>query len=146
MVWAKSCRATNWPATETDVPQVRQLLVPNWPHLKGFEQKDMHLKLQQKNYDRRHPVCPLPPLSEDTPVWVNTQDRQIPGGIITSASTPRSYIVDTSTGHVQRNRQHIVPDPQDTEPDDPPMSTTVERSVTHSQTGVQLQPPDRLTY
>ena len=54
---------------KTDVPQVRQLLVPNWPHLKGFEQKDMQLKLQQKkNYDCRHRVRPLPPLSEDTPV------------------------------------------------------------------------------
>ena len=89
MVWAKSCRATNGPATETDVPQVQQLLVPNWPHLEGFEQKDMQLKLQQKkNYDCRHRVRPLPPLSEDTPVWVNTQDRQIPGRIITSAATP----------------------------------------------------------
>ena len=96
MVWAKSCRATNGPATETDVPQVQQLLVPNWPHLEGFEQKDMQLKLQQKkNYDCRHRVRPLPPLSEDTPVWVNTQDRQIPGRIITSAATPWSYIVDT---------------------------------------------------
>ena len=99
---------------------------------------------QKKNYDRRHRVRPLPPLSKDTPVSVNTQDRQIPGRIITSAATPQSYIVDTSTGHVRRNRQHIVPDPQDTEPDDPPMTTTVERRVTRSQSGVQLQPPDRL--
>ena len=85
----------------------------------------------------------LPPLSQDTPAWVNTQNRQIPGRIITSAATPRSYIVDASTGHVQRNCQHIVPDPQDTEPDDPPMTTlyTVEHRVTHSQTGVQLQTP-----
>ena len=89
MVWAKSCRATNGPATKTDVPQVQQLLVPNWPHLEGFKQKDMQLKLQQKkNYDCRYCVRPLPPLSEDTPVWVNTQDRQIPGRIITSAATP----------------------------------------------------------
>ena len=105
----------------------------------------MQLKLQQKkNYDRRHRARPLPPLSKDTPVWVNTQDREIPGRAITSAATPRSYIVDTSTGHVQRNRQHNVPDPQDTEPDDPPMTTTVERRVTRSQSGLQLQPLDRL--
>ena len=73
---------------KTDGPQVRQLLVPNWPHLEAFKQKDMQLKPQQKNYDRRHHLRPLPPLSEDTPVWVNTQDRQIPGRIITSAATP----------------------------------------------------------
>ena len=107
----------------------------------------MQLYLQQKkNYDRRHRVRPLPPLSEDTPVWVNTQNRQIPARVITSAATPRSYTVDTSTGHVWRNRQHIVPDPQDTEPDDPPITTTVERRVARSQSRVQLQPPDRLTY
>ena len=132
---------------KTDVPQVRQLLVPNWPHLEGFEEKDKQLKLQQKeNYDRRHRVRPLPPLLEDTPVWVNTQGRQTPGRVVTTAATPRSYIVDTSTGHVRRNRQHIVPNPQNTEPDDTPTATTVDRRVTRSQAGVRLQPPDRLMY
>ena len=102
----------------------------------------MQLKLQQKkNYDRSHLVRPLPPLSQDIPVWANTQGRQIPGRIITFAATPEPYIVDTSTGHVQRNRQHIVPDPQDTEPDDPPMTTIQLNIVTRSQTGVQLQTP-----
>ena len=104
------------------------------------------MQQKKKNYDCRHRVHPSPPLSEDTPVWVKTQDRQIPGRIITSAAIPRSYIVDTSTGHVWRNSQHIVPDPQDTESDDPPITTTVERRVTRSQSRVQLQPPDRLTY
>ena len=33
---------------KTDVPQVRQLLVPNWPHLEGFEQKTCSL-----SYSRR---------------------------------------------------------------------------------------------
>ena len=51
------------------MPQVQQLLVRNWPHLEGFKQKDIQHKLQQKqNYDRRHRVRPLPPLSEDSPV------------------------------------------------------------------------------
>ena len=75
----------------------------------------MQLKPQQKNYDRRHHLRPLLPLSKDTPVWVNTQDRQIPGRVITSVATPRFYTVDTSTGHIWRNYQHFVPDPQDTE-------------------------------
>ena len=80
MVWAKSCQATNGPATEDRHATSQQLLVRNWPHLEGFKQKDIQLKLQQKqNYD-------------------------------------------------------------------PPMTITVEHKVTHSQTGVQLQPPDILTY
>ena len=78
-----------------DVPQDWQLLVPNWPHLEGFEQKDMQLKLKQnRNIGHCHRVHPLPPLSEVLPVEVNTQDRQIPGRVITTAATPRSYIVD----------------------------------------------------
>ena len=54
---------------KTDMPKVQQLLVRNWPHLEGFKQKDIQLKLQQKqNYDRHHRVRPLPPLFEDSPV------------------------------------------------------------------------------
>ena len=92
----------------TDVPQVSNLLIPDWPHLQGFEEKDRKYKQQQKEqYDNRHRVRPLTPLPNDTDVWVNVQGRDVPGRVNSSYSTPRSYIIETPTGQVRRNRSHI---------------------------------------
>ena len=61
----------------TDIPQVSNLLIPDWPHLQGFEEKDRKYKQQQKEqYDSRHRVRPLTPLPNDTDVWVNVQGRE----------------------------------------------------------------------
>ena len=58
----------------TDVPETKRLLTPNWPHLKGFAEKDKEMKERQKEtYDRQHRVRPVPTLPDDTSVWVNTK-------------------------------------------------------------------------
>ena len=86
----------------TDVPETKRLLTPNWPHLKGFAEKDKEMKERQKEtYDRQHRVRPVPTLPDDTPVWVNTQGRQVPGRVITTAGTPRSYVVEVPSGQVR---------------------------------------------
>ena len=92
----------------TDVPQVSNIFIPNWPHLQGFEEKDRKYKQQQKEqYDSHHRVRPLRLLPNDTDVWVNVQGRDVPGRVNSNYSTPRSYIIDTPTGQVRRNRSHI---------------------------------------
>ena len=74
------------------------------------------------------------------------QDRQVPGRVNTSCSTPRSYIIDTPTGQIRRNRFHLnkrtetVP----TSEGNPPVQNN--RPVTCSLTGTVTRPPDRLTY
>ena len=92
----------------TDLPQPQQNLLPNWPHLKNFKEKHQMFKAEQKrNYDRRHRVRSLPILPEDQPVWVNMEGRQIPGTVSRQADTPQSYLVETSSGQVRRNRSHL---------------------------------------
>ena len=92
----------------TDLPQPQQNLLPNWPHLKNFKEKHQMFKAEQKrNYDRRHRVRSLPILPEDQPVWVNMEGRQIPGTVSRQADTPRSYLVETPSGQVRRNRSHL---------------------------------------
>jgi len=46
-------------------------------------------------------------LPENTPVWVQTENSQVPGTVVHQASTPRSYIVSTPTGSVRRNRINL---------------------------------------
>ena len=68
---------------------------------------------QKETYNRQHRVRPVPTLPDDTPVWVNTQGRQVPGRVITTADTPRSYVVEVPSGQVRRNRAavHLVQRP-----------------------------------
>ena len=49
-------------------------------HCVEFLSKDEEQKRQQKaEHGRRHRVKPLPPLPDDGLVWVQTEDRQVPG-------------------------------------------------------------------
>lgn len=52
-------------------------------------------------------VKDLPSLPDKLPVWVETQGRQVPGEITQQATAPRSYLVETTTGEVHRNRSHL---------------------------------------
>ena len=59
---------------QTDVPQIEEMLIPDWRHLKEFKEKDKQFKMRQKkDYDRRHRVRDLSPVPADTSVWVNTR-------------------------------------------------------------------------
>ena len=87
----------------TDVPETKRLLTPNCPHLKGFAEKDKEMKEWQ------HRVRTVPTLPDDTPVWVNTQGRQVPGRVITTAGTPWSYVVEVPSDQVRRNGAALTP-------------------------------------
>ena len=135
----------------TDVPQVANLLIPDWPHLQGFEEKDKVYKQQQKeHYDSRHRVRPVAPLSDDADVWINVQGRDIAGRINSGHPNPRSYVVDTPTGQVRRNRSQI----NRRLPETPSLPRSLRitsqsessRPLTRLQTGTSIRPPDRLAY
>ena len=91
------------------MPQVANLLIPDWSHLQFFEEKDREYKQQQKEqYDNRHRVRSVPPLTDATEVWENIQGRGVPGRVNSRFHTPRSYIIDTPTGgQVRGNRSQI---------------------------------------
>ena len=130
----------------TDLPQPQKNLLPNWPHLQYYKKKHQMFKAdQKKHYDRRHRVRSLPILPEDQPVWVNMEGRQMAGTVSRQADNPRSYLVETSSGQVHRNRSHLrsrcesFDNPIETQPVRIPSPIN-----THSHTGIAIQPPDRL--
>jgi len=43
----------------------------------------------------------------DQPVWVETRGQHIPGTVLHPASTPRSYVIETPSGELRRNRTHL---------------------------------------
>ena len=55
----------------TDVPQVANQLVPNWPHLQGFAEDKQYMEQQKEQYDCCHRVRSAAQLPADTDVWVN---------------------------------------------------------------------------
>ena len=143
----------------TDLPQSKSSLIPQWTHTQHL--KELHGKYkanQSKYYDNRHRVKSLPPLSNDTPVWVQTENSQEPGTIVHQAATPRSYLVSTPRGELRRNRINLRPRPGQDDivetnraPDTLQEPTdTVEQSqnrvVTRSQSGVRIRAPDRLRF
>lgn len=66
-----------------------------------------------EDFDRRHAARNLRPRSEGEDVW----GRGIPckAKVLSAAGRQRSYVVETPTGVIQRNRRHLVPfrSPQD---------------------------------
>ena len=114
------------------------------------KQADRQYKERTKeDFDRRHRVQDLPDLSDDQNVWVSSSEGPIPGTVISPAANPRSYIVETDSGEIQRNRSQLRVRPnqdQQTEQPEKPRKDTIRTSSikTQSQTGVSLKAPNRL--
>ena len=137
------------------LPQVLHSLIPKWQYLKKFEEQDRQYKRKQKrNYDKRHRVRSLADIPDDQPVWVDTDGQQQQGRTVTNTEAPRSYLVDVPSGRVRRNRQQLIPIPENSSNLQSTPSTTRTGSCvtrtdpvrTRSQTGTRIAPPDRLTY
>ena len=93
----------------TTLPQLDTKLIPAWPYLSDFRCNDQKLKQQQKiHYDRRHRTRLVPPLEEGSQVWITSGDQHTKGTIASEANTPRSYIVNTPSGQLRRNRRHLT--------------------------------------
>ena len=93
----------------TSVPQTDKRLTPQWPYLKSFRERDKRYKEKQKeNFDSRHRVKDLPSIPDDTDVWITTETEPAPGRVISPADRPRSYVMDTPSGQMVRNRSHLT--------------------------------------
>ena len=98
----------------SDVPQTKEHLVPHWSYIEEFLRQDEEFKQKQKqNFDNRHQVKPLPEIPDDTEVWVTTDGQPVTGRVVTHATTPRSYVVNTSNSTVRCNhsQEHSLPLP-----------------------------------
>lgn len=139
----------------TPVPQTDDQLVPKWPYLQEFKKRNREFKeRQEKDFNRRHRVQELPALPNDSEVWITSDGGDPrPGRIVSPANTPRSYLVDTPSGRVRRNRHHltIVPNHSPVTEDNtsqqepsPQHAQLARKIMTRSQTGTPIKPPERL--
>nr|XP_037270721.1 uncharacterized protein K02A2.6-like [Rhipicephalus microplus] len=93
---------------QTRLPVLPERLLPALPNHEEFQAQDTAAKLKQaKDYNSRHSTTPLISLSMGEDVWI--KDLGCSGRVLSPAQRPRSYVVETQSGVVQRNRCHLVP-------------------------------------
>ncbi|XP_037528756.1 uncharacterized protein K02A2.6-like [Rhipicephalus sanguineus] len=93
---------------QTRLPKTSHLLEPAWPPSVTITQRDQdNRRRQASDFNRRHAVHTLRPLQAGEQVWV--RDANSPATVLGPAQRPRSYVVETPTGVLQRNRMHLVP-------------------------------------
>ena len=78
-----------------NLPQVVEQLKPEWNYLKEFRRQEFQFKSKQKNdCDRCHRTHSLPPIPDDSEVWITSDRKQvISGRVMGQREMPRSYIV-----------------------------------------------------
>lgn len=129
----------------TDLPQLKQRLVPDWPYLEDFRKADeCHKQKQKENYDTRHRTRPLASLPKNAPVWVDTPSGQTPGKVVRPSGEPRSYQVEVPSGEVRRNRMQLRPRLGAEQPTTNPARAQGKVFTTRSKTGSRPGPPDYL--
>ena len=73
----------------TNLPQIQELLKSSWPNLETFREQNDEFKIKQKQYyDRYHRVHSLPPIPDETEVWITSGKSLTPGCVSASADTP----------------------------------------------------------
>ena len=104
-----------------NIPMTSDQLTPDWTFLKQFKRSNHNFKEQQRrNYNHRHRVRVLTPIPDDTAVWVTSGNQPTTGQVISPANSPRSYMVETPSGTVRRNRHHL-----NIRPERPPESPNI---------------------
>ena len=129
-----------------DIPQVKTQMIPQWPYLRSFQQRESQYKQQQEaHYNRCHRTQPLLSIPNDKQVWVKTETHKDLGKVISPADTPKSYMVETDSGTVRHNRQHLTVIPERTdipaEQDQTHRGPRASPIMTRSKTGTPIVPP-----
>ena len=87
-------------------------------------------------------------------MWITTEQEPVPGVVVSPADRPRSYVVETPSGQIERNRSQLqfVPERSENSDSSEPENTQQEgespppkRIMTRSKTGTTLRPPERLS-
>ena len=139
----------------TSVPQTDNMLIPPWAYyLKSFRELDRQQREKQKeNFDSRHCAKDLPPIPNDTKVWITTESEPVSGRVISPAGRPRSYIGEIPSGQIERNRSQLMvvprensenPETSETSQQPATETETPRRIMTRSRTGTAVNPPNRL--
>ena len=89
----------------TTIPQTKE---STWPYISEFREKNKWFKEnQKKQFDQQHGVKDQGSISDDTEVWVTSETQPIQGRVMSEASNPRSYVIETPLGELHRNHIHL---------------------------------------
>ena len=135
-------QALNGRSLKTRIPVLPNKLVPKTIPPEEISVADQQAKAQYKEqYDRRHGVKPLKPIEEGQSVLMklDTDKRWSSSGSVIQKSH-RTYLVETPSGTVRRNRKHLHPVP--CQPPEPPRADPVPAAEPeHSSVNQDMQPP-----
>lgn len=91
----------------TMMPIASSSLIPKVADGKNLRRKEEKRRSDQKeSYDSRHGVVEQQELKIGDTVWIT--DARTWGRVVEKAPTPRSYIIETPSGTVRRNRFHLL--------------------------------------
>ena len=100
----------------SNIPILKEQLTPEWKYPGEFRKQNLQFKCRQKqDYDSSHGVCSLTPIPNNTNVWITSGDEPVHGTVVSTADAPRSYMVETPSGQLRRNQQHLNVVPENTE-------------------------------
>ena len=117
-----------------------------WSYLPEFRKRNAEFKQKQKvQFDRQHRVSKQDSIPDGSDVWITSESDTISGTVVSAGENPRSYIVETLIGQVQRNRSHLHVVPESSaEEQSSTSASTPQVIMTRSKTGATLNPPDGL--
>ena len=91
----------------TTLPALPELLQPDWHYITSVKQQEQLSRDRDKsNYNFHHRARVLHTFNPGDKVYV--KDAKVRGTVVNPAKTPRSYIVETPTGKLRRNRRHLA--------------------------------------
>ena len=130
------------------LPLAQTQLLPKWSYLPDFQATDKLFKQRQKrDYDQHHRVRALPVIPDGSEVWVKSGTSLIRGQVQGQLAAPRSYLVNTPSGTVRRNRFHLsgVPEEttQETQQSASPEPEPTNKIMTRMRTGTEIRLPQR---
>ena len=111
---------------KTKIPTLPTTLSPSTPSFPELEWKDSIQKQKQRmTYNSRHAAKEASPLQKGNTVYI--EDMEKSGTVIDSHHNPRSFIVQTDSGVIRRNRTHLVPTNKNNSPADSTKTTSNSR-------------------
>ena len=87
---------------KSTMPTMPHHLKPQLPNQEFFKENEEYRVKQKQNFDDRHKAQPLKHLPLEAAVYVT--DMDCTGTVIRPSKKPRSYVVNTPTTVVRRNR------------------------------------------
>ena len=89
------------------LPIAPKQLKPKLTNFHSLRENEKESKLKQKrNDDRRHRAHLLAKVKTNDKVWIKDQKKS--ETVKTESNEPRSYIIQTDSGEIRRNRRHFI--------------------------------------